>query len=1056
MKIIDNQSILLLNEIKELINPKSKTYLSCNFFTAYALFELIGVLKKVESCKVLLNLQQNDIEEYRLLQSESEKKLNHKLDRKYRINKVIELIEDKILIRKGEIGNQNVLIINNDDVSNCFILTPLNFDNVSLGIIASDKPVFINSFIDDKNQYLNLFNNTWNNSSHILNDTIIEILKKGTKNISGEAIYKYSIREIFQYSTFDERADEKLEKVGFKDSKVWNLLYNFQKDAVIGAIEKIETYGGCIIADSVGLGKTFEALAIMNYYQLRNDRILVLAPKKLRENWTVYQLNDKRNILAEDRLNYDVLNHTDLSRERGFSGDIDLEMINWGNYDLVVIDESHNFRNNPNVRDKITRYSRLMNDVIKSNIRTKVLMLSATPVNNRMNDLKNQIAFITEADDRAFVSYGIDSISQVMRDSQRRFTKWLRDGDADNLNVNSLMSNLDGAYFRILDMLTIARSRKHIEKYYDTSEIGTFPERLIPITLSPGIDTQDRFKGIDEIYDEISVLSLASYTPLAYVRSEKREFYEAKYDMTTQSGSVFKQADREQSLIYLMRVNLLKRLESSVHSFKLTIEKLLKLIEDSLKQLQTHQNGSVDLNLNITDIDIDDTTLEDLLVGGKTKVLIKDIDVIKWRQDLKWDKSILIELLANIKLIKADRDAKLIRLKNIIENKLQNPINTNNKKVLIFTAFADTAKYLYKELKDWLVSEKGLYSALVTGSGNNKTTMPNSRTDLNTILTNFSPISKNRKDIFPDEHNQIDILIGTDCISEGQNLQDCDYLINYDIHWNPVRIIQRFGRIDRIGSRNDSIQLVNFYPSEDLDNFIDLVARVKGRMVMLDISATGEDNIISQNSREMQDLDYRKRQLKQLRNQVLDLEDIQGNISITDLTFNDFKIDLEKSTEEQLASLKEIPTASYAIVKSNLEGLKEGVIFCFKDTSEEKQSVKLKNNILYPFFLVYISKDEKDIIKATQTKLALDYFRKLCMGNDKVLPELIAEFDKETKNSKKMDSFTKLLNKSIKEVIGVQEEIGLDSLATPGGTNLFKNSSGNNDSLELISYLIIK
>lgn len=1053
MKIINNQDTLLIDEIKSLINESSKVYLSCNYFTAFAIFELIDILKKSTQVNILLDL--DDEKTFKFIQNENEQKLNLALDRKYKINQVIGLIEDKIQFRKGGTGNQNILIIENNGVSTCFSLTPQNLDSVSLGTLPSEHPIFINAFEEAGEQYLSLFINSWENSGQILNDIIIELLQKGITNFSGEAIYKYCIREIFQYSTVNERADEKLEKVGFKDSKIWSLLYNFQKDAVIGAIEKIETYGGCIIADSVGLGKTFEALGVMKYYALRNKDILVLAPKKLRENWTIYTLNDKRNILAEDRLSYDVLNHTDLSRERGKSGDIDLETINWGNYDLVVIDESHNFRNNPNRRDKVTRYSRLMNDVIKSNIKTKVLMLSATPVNNKMNDLKNQIAFITEGDDEAFATHGIDSITQVMKDSQRRFTQWFRDGDPENLNVNELMNHLDGAYFRILDMLTIARSRKHIEKYYDTADIGKFPNRLKPKTLTPAIDTKNQFKDIGVMYDEISTLTLASYTPLGYVRADKRADYEEKYDMTTHTGSVFRQVDREQSLIYLMRVNLLKRLESSIHSFKLTVNKLIELVDSNLKQIEQHQNGEVDYELSITEVDIDDTDLEDMLIGGKTKVLIQDIDIIRWKQDLKQDRKILTDLMGSIKLIDAERDAKLLALKNIIEEKLENPINPDNKKVIVFTAFADTAIYLYKELSEWLKIEKGIYSSLVTGSGNNKTNMPKGKTDLNTILTNFSPRSKKREQIYPNEVNQTDILFCTDCISEGQNLQDCDFLINYDIHWNPVRIIQRFGRIDRIGSINEQIQLVNFFPNIELDNFIDLVARVQGKMVMLDVSATGEDNIISRNSREMQDLDYRKRQLKQLQNQVIDLEDVQGNISITDMTFNDFKIDLEKSTDDELLALNEIPPASYAVVKSNLVQIKEGIIFCLKDTASDYQN-KLKNNILYPYFLVYMSLDGEEIVKASQTKQALDYFRKLCMGNDKVLANLVEQFNKETQNNKKMQAYTKLLKASINEVVGVQEEVGLDSLATPGGTAMLANTINQEDSIELISYLIIK
>jgi hypothetical protein len=361
---------------------------------------------------------------------------------------------------------------------------------------------------------------------------------------------------------------------------------------------------------------------------------------------------------------------------------------------------------------------------------------------------------------------------------------------------------------------------------------------------------------------------------------------------------------------------------------------------------------------------------------------------------------------------------------------------------------------MYNNLSDWLRTDNGIFSALVTGSGTNKTNMPNCRTDLSSILTNFSPVSKKREQIFPDETNQIDILFCTDCISEGQNLQDYDYLINYDIHWNPVRIIQRFGRIDRIGSTNVRIQLVNFFPNMELDSFIDLIARVQGRMVMLDVSATGEDNIISQNSREMQDLDYRKRQLRQLQDQVIDLEDIQGNITITDLTFNDFKIDLEKSSDDELAELNEIPPSSYAVVESNLETINPGVIFCLKDKAADYQN-KLKNNILYPYFLVYISRDGEEIVKATQTKLALDYFRKLCMGQDKALQPLIAEFERETGGTRNMGTYVSLLEKAIGEVSDVQEEIGLDSLANPGGT-LFQDNIENEDNLELVASLYIR
>lgn len=1055
MKLIDNKTNLLIDELKTSLSNESIINISCNFFTSFALFEILDLLLVAKDLKLLISPTQDQADTFKYLQNNSEASLNITLNRRYKVKKALEALKNKVQIRRGTTANQNIIIIENPTTSKVFILTPMNLDSVCIGTIATKAPIYIHSFEDPNNQYLSGFKQAWENSKEQMYDFVQQQLEKGLKKYSPESIYKYSIREIFHYSAIEERADEKLQKVGFKDSKIWSLLYNFQKDAVIGAIEKIETYGGCIIADSVGLGKTFEALGIMKYYSLRNKDILVLAPKKLRENWTVYAQNDKRNILAEDRLRYDVLNHTDLSRTKGKSGDIDLETINWGNYDLVVIDESHNFRNNPTKRDGLSRYKRLMNDVIKSNIKTKVLMLSATPVNNKMNDLKNQISFITEGIDNSFESFGIPSIAQIMRDSQRRFTQWFRDGDPEKLDVNELMGKLNGQYFRILDMLTIARSRKHIEKYYDTADIGKFPDRLTPITVKPPIDTKDQFMDIGQIYDEISTLTLASYMPLGYVRSDKRDEYEARYDMTTHTGSVFKQVDREQSLIYLMRVNLLKRLESSINSFKLTTEKLIENVNKNLKQVENHINGEIHNPLSITEVDIDDTELEDLLIGGKIKVLIQDIDLIRWKQDLKHDKKVLTELLSTIKLIDAKRDAKLLKLKKLIVDKLDNPINNSNKKVIIFTAFADTAKYLYGELSEWLKNEKGIYSGLVTGGGNNKTNMPNGKTELNALLSNFSPKSKKRDQIYPNEMNEVDILFCTDCISEGQNLQDCDYLVNYDIHWNPVRIIQRFGRIDRIGSTNESIQLVNFFPSMELDSFIDLVAKVQGRMVMLDVSATGEDNIISKNSKEMQDLDYRKQQLKQLQNQVIDIEDVQGNISITDLTFNDFKIDLEKSSDEELKEIDNIPPASFAVVRSNLEQIKPGAIFCLKDTNEDN-SDRLKQNIIHPFFLVYLSLDGSETFSVTQTKLALDYFRKLCMGKDQALEGLVNEFEKQTKYGKNMIQYQELIKKAITAIIGEQENMGLDSLASVGGTSINRPSSDISEQIELVSYLIIK
>lgn len=774
-------------------------------------------------------------------------------------------------------------------------------------------------------------------------------------------------------------------------------------------------------------------------------------PKKLRENWTIYTLNDKRNIFAEDRFRYDVLNHTDLSRERGFSGNIDLKTINWENYDLVVIDESHNFRNNPAVKDRVTRYQRLMNDVIKQGHKTKLLMLSATPVNNKMNDIKNQIAFITEDKDNALEEIGISSINHTLKNAQAIFNQWSKLDD-NTRTGEKFVDMMDLDYFKLLDTLTIARSRKHIEKYYDLAEIGEFPNRLDPINESSDIDIKKEFPTLNEINNEIERLNLSVFSPFLYILPQKREDYAKKYDIAIGEGkSVFKQTDREKSLIQLMRINLLKRMESSIHSFKLTIEKLLFKINKTLEKIDNISEYNEDIDISL--IDPEEDEYDKFMFGKKTKVLLQDMDLIKWKQDLKLDKEKLEFLFAQAKEVDCLRDEKLADLKKVISNKIENPINEDNKKILIFTAFADTAKYLYENISQWIFDNYGLYTALVTGSGDNKTNLKAVRnTDIDEILTSFSPISKNRNIINPEMTEEIDILIGTDCISEGQNLQDCDYLINYDIHWNPVRIIQRFGRVDRIGSKNKDIQLVNFWPNIELDEYINLKGRVENRMVMVDVSATGEENIIVNNDKVMNDLEYRKNQLEKLKDQVIDLEDVSDAISITDLTFNDFKIELMEYLKKHRKELDNAPFGIYSIVPAG--EFEPGVIFLLRQVKGVKESKD--KNALTPYYLVYISEDEEVKLNYIQSKKILDYYQKLCSGKKEVFRNLVESFDRETDNGRQMDKYSQLLKESIENIIGKKQETGVRSLFTKGGTSPVKNNIEGLEEFELISFLILK
>ena len=854
----------------------------------------------------------------------------------------------------------------------------------------------------------------------------------------------------------DDLDEERVIKsaTGIRNTVVWKKLYRFQRDGVVGAIDKLDRFGGCIIADSVGLGKTFEALAIIKYHELRNDRVLVLVPKRLRDNWTLYKANDRRNFLAPDRFNYDVLNHTDLSRDGGLSGDIDLAHVNWGNYDLVVIDESHNFRNKKTPRvGSETRYDRLMRKIIREGVNTRVLMLSATPVNNRLADLRNQIAFVTEGDDTALLDHGIGSIDSTTRLAQKQFNRWLDLDDAER-TPSRLIEMLGFDYFTLLDLLTIARSRKHIEKYYGTAETGRFPDRLKPINIKADVDRAGEFRSIREINNEIRRLNLAPYAPLRYVLPHRQAAYDKKYSTEIRGGEgFFRQADREESLIHLLRVNVLKRMESAVSSFALTVQRQLRDVEATLARIESHIEEMEEID--IEDVELDDPAFESLLVGRKVKVLLKDVDLIRWKQDLIEDRNRLATLHAAAAQVDASRDAKLAALREMIEHKCRNPINPGNCKVIVFTAFADTACYLYGQLAPWAKKTLGIDTALVTGTGGNQTTLSGVRKDLSSILTTFAPQAKERPEEYADE-GELDLLIATDCISEGQNLQDCDWLINYDIHWNPVRIIQRFGRIDRIGSPNDRIQLVNFWPNMELEEYINLEQRVSGRMVLLDISATGEENLIEQDSGNlMNDLEYRRKQLLKLQDAVIDLEDLSTGVSIADLTLTDFRIDLAQYLKIHPGVLENLPLGTCAVTTTTEAEIEPGIIFCLR---AEGEAAKRSAEAGYPLgaqYLVHAGDDGTVLLPYTQAKQILDRLKRLCLGRE--LPDVgaCARFDKATKHGEDVRAAQRLLAAAVASVVGKNEERAVASLFSPGGTHAMKGEFAGINDFEVVAWLAV-
>lgn len=1070
--VLDNNKIGSVGEyIKENTHEGADVTISSPIFTIFAFEELRKVLEKSDKFRFLFNeptfikrLVNNDkeVKEFELQMQEREKNvsefnleigLKNNLDQNQIASKCYKFIEKKgeikSVVKPGCVSPSNILVVNKD---NKYLIQGNNiaFSKDGLGYTKRIRFDF-NTVNDDPemiDQYISFISEIFSNK-----DLVVDVKEELLKHLSN--LYKENSPELLYYLTLYNIFGEKLvnmddmarvkEKTGITQTKIWNSLYNFQHDAVVGAIKKLELYNGCIIADSVGLGKTFEALAIIKYYELRNDRVLVLAPKKLRGNWTAFRENSTTNMLAEDRFNYDVLNHTDLSRDKGKSGDINLETINWGNYDLLVIDESHNFRNNNAVKNKETRYQRLMNRIIKSGVKTKVLLLSATPVNNRLADLKNQIMFITEDNDQAFKeNAGINSIENTLRIAQQRFSEWAKLPD-DQRTTKALLPMLDYNFFNLLNTVTIARSRRHIQTYYDTKDIGDFPERNKPISIKSDIDRKGEFPSLGKVNGMIASLNLAIYSPMHYILPNRLKYYEELYDQEVKEGKgSFKQIDREKNIVNLMRVNILKRLESSINSFSLTLERILNQINNMLNVLDSGQEYDFDGS------DIDEDDLDDIEIGGKIKVKVKDLDSIRLKQDLNEDKDILKYLLQYSERIDVSRDAKLQALKDQILNKINHPINGDNKKIIIFTSFSDTANYLYTNLHEWLYSTHGLYSAIVTGGSNTKTNLKSVSNSFEPILAHFSPISNH----LDTDTEQIDILIATDCISEGQNLQDCDYLINYDIHWNPVRIIQRFGRIDRIGSKNKVIQLVNFWPNMELDEYINLENRVKNRMVMLDLSATGEDDLLSSESK---DLEYRKKQLKQLQDEVLDIEEMQGGISITDLTLDDFIMSLDRFMKANPNVPEKYPTGVYAvtdITKKIQEECEKGVIFCLK----QKKSIDSQENAtsLYPYYLVYVKEDGDIHIKNTNPKKILDIYKSLCETKSQPLEDLVKQFNKETKNGNDMSKYTDLLEKAVFDIKGVVQQKGIQSIFQMGQATLFENTVTGLNDFELISFLVVK
>jgi len=1075
MKLIDNINTRLGDDLKSEIKKGTKLSIAASSFSIYAFEALKKELKSIEELRFIFtsptfieeNLQKESREfyiphilnEHHLCGGEFELRLKNELNQRAISRECSDWVKNKVTFKTNVHTNQPLLglihVDNPTDTSKAYTQIT-GFTTSDLGLTyKSGFPTLINKVEFPESQaYLNWFNQVWSNNASLKDVTksVQEYFENAYRENSPEFIYFITLYNIFN-DFLKDIAQENLpnDEIGFKQTEIWKMLYNFQKDAVNGAINKLEKFNGCIIADSVGLGKTFSALAIIKYYEKRNKDVLVICPKKLEANWNTYRHNDKNNLLVKDRFRYDVLFHTDLSRERGISNGRNLESVNWGNYGLVVIDESHNFRNNNTAVGRENRYQTLLRKIIQEGIETKVLMLSATPVNNRFNDLKNQLALAYEGassiiDEKLNTEKGIE---QIFRSAQQSFNQWTK-FDTESRTTEKLLDMLDFDFFEILDSLTIARSRKHITTYYDTTAFGDFPKRNKPLSIECSLSATDSI-NYQTIAENLTLLNLSVYSPLSYILPGRVEFYAERYDKKVKGGTLT-QVDRERSLQVLMRINLLKRIESSVDSFRLTLENIINQISDAITTIVKKDEevySGMQANDITNDVDWDaDWGDEENIIGRKVKVRISDMDTTRWMEDLNADLFVLNGLLESVVPIKNEKDLKLERLKQEIAKKIENPLNPGNRKIIIFTAFADTANYLYKCLKDYLKVTYDINTALITGS-KRSCTSKNIPTDLNVLLTCFSPISKGKSQIFPNISESIDVLIATDCISEGQNLQDCDYLVNYDIHWNPVRIIQRFGRIDRIGSKNSNITLVNFWPDVTLDAYINLKQRVENRMLISNMAGTGDDNILNT---EEKDLEYRKIQLKKLKEEVIDLEDLREGVSITDLGLNDFRIDLSNYIKTY-GELKNIPEGLHAVtaVKKNME---KGVIFILKNINS---SINIdKRNRLHPYYLVFIKEDGEIVYNHADAKKTLDCIRLVCKGIHEPLVDLCRDFSEGTNEYREMDLYSGLLQKSIASILKTEEEKDILSLFKSGGTTALQSKIKGIEDFILISFVVIK
>ena len=991
-----------------------------------------------------------------------------------------EWIKEKVEIRSTRQSNLlhgKMYHIANNGVEKA-IMGSSNFTVRGLGLNPPHDNIELNLEVDncqDRRDLKAWFDEIWNDTDHVddVKAKVIAALNRLGRDYAPEFIYYKTLYELFRDDLEARMNNEQtLEDIHLYDTQIWNTLYAFQQDGVKSVIARLLRHNGCILADSVGLGKTYTALAVIKFFELRNDRVLVLCPKKLRENWALYPVhhNQLNNPFEEDKFGYSLMSHTDLSRYGGDSGGVDLEGFKWSNFDLVVIDESHNFRSDTKpVRDdagnvvRHSRYTRLLEEVINAGAKTKVLMLSATPVNTSLIDLRNQIYLMTEKREDAFrESLGISNIRALLGQAQREFKAW-EDDEGSGRDKSKLLAKLGADFFRLLGGVSIARSRRHIEKFYadEIDRIGEFPEQLKPENHHPSTDL-DGVLSYKYLADQIEKFSLSLYTPSSYVTSE-----EAKQRLAREKEAFrFNQLDREKFLIGMMQTNFLKRLESSAHSLtktlKRTIDKIDVLLEKIDRYEQNQQVLKAEANILLDDDSLpdDDEDDEEFLVNrARHPYHLRELDYPRWKGDLIKDKGVLTKAWKSVKAITPERDGKFKAIKEHIWDKVQNPATDRdgviNRKLLVFTTFKDTAEYLYENLSD-LAEELNLNMGLVSGDVTRTGLTPN---NFNAILTNFAPRARGRADNGGDE---IDLLIATDCISEGQNLQDCDTVLNYDIHWNPVRIIQRFGRIDRIGSRNLSVRMINYWPTEDMEVYLRLQSRVEARMALADAAATGSEDPLNELAYEQahMELNFRDQQLKQLREEVLDFDDLSDGVVLSDFTLDYFFTQLLRYLENNQKELEATPSGVYAVTHDESRPTEMGVIFFLRQRNASTDIQRKTASPIHPFYAVYIRNNGDIRYGCANTRQVLDLFESATAGKTQPLQDLCIQFDSETQNGEDMALYNKLLKVVIGHIGRAHTTAQIEGMRR-GGSRSFKlprksETPKDTSDFELVTWLVIR